>query len=89
MPAFTPPPPRGETRWKIAHSAMRTNRLDDFVLKSADKHSMILCADTACIIKRSDKLLAKAEKRLGLSFDSKHPKSPDFLPYLSLMREAQ
>jgi hypothetical protein len=89
VPAFTPPPPRGETRWKIAHSAMRMSGFADFALKSARKHRMILCAGTACIIKRSDKLLAKAEKRLGLSFDSKHPKSPDFLPYPSLMREAQ
>lgn len=88
MPAFTPPP-RGETRWKIARRAMRTSRLDGFVLKSVRKHRMILCVSTACIIKRSDKLLAKAEMRLGFSFDSKHPKSPDFLPYLSLMREAQ
>jgi bidirectional [NiFe] hydrogenase diaphorase subunit len=37
-----------------------------FSLKPPGKHTMTVCTGTACYIKGSDKLLASAEKRLGI-----------------------
>ena len=37
-----------------------------FSLKPPGKHTVTICAGTACYIKGSDKLLAAAEKRLGI-----------------------
>jgi bidirectional [NiFe] hydrogenase diaphorase subunit len=38
-----------------------------FSLKPPGKHTMTICAGTACYIKGSDKLIAAAEKQLGIS----------------------
>lgn len=38
-----------------------------FSLKPPGKHTMTLCAGTACYIKGTDKLIASAEKHLGLT----------------------
>lgn len=38
-----------------------------FSLKPPGKHTATICAGTACYIKGSDKLVAAAEKRLGIS----------------------
>lgn len=38
-----------------------------FSLKPPGKHTATVCAGTACYIKGSDKLMAAAEKRLGVS----------------------
>ena len=38
-----------------------------FSLKPPGKHTMTVCAGTACYIKGADKLIATAEKRLGIS----------------------
>jgi bidirectional [NiFe] hydrogenase diaphorase subunit len=38
-----------------------------FSLKPPGKHTITVCAGTACYIKGSDKLIAAAEKRLGIS----------------------
>jgi bidirectional [NiFe] hydrogenase diaphorase subunit len=38
-----------------------------FSLKPPGKHTMTICAGTACYIKGADKLVAAAEKRLGIS----------------------
>jgi len=40
-----------------------------FSLKPPGKHTATICAGTACYIKGSDKLVAAAEKRLGLPVD--------------------
>ncbi|MGA7244489.1 MAG: NAD(P)H-dependent oxidoreductase subunit E [Terracidiphilus sp.] len=37
-----------------------------FSLKPPGKHTMTICTGTACYIKGTDKLLASAEKRLGI-----------------------
>jgi bidirectional [NiFe] hydrogenase diaphorase subunit len=37
-----------------------------FSLKPPGKHTMTICAGTACYIKGSDKLIAAAEKHLGI-----------------------
>jgi bidirectional [NiFe] hydrogenase diaphorase subunit len=37
-----------------------------FSLKPPGKHTMTVCAGTACYIKGADKLMAAAEKRLGI-----------------------
>ena len=37
-----------------------------FSLKPPGKHTLTICAGTACYIKGADKLIAKAEKRLGI-----------------------
>lgn len=37
-----------------------------FSLKPPGKHTLTLCAGTACYIKGADKLIAAAEKRLGI-----------------------
>jgi bidirectional [NiFe] hydrogenase diaphorase subunit len=37
-----------------------------FSLKPPGKHTLTICAGTACYIKGSDKLVAAAEKRLGI-----------------------
>jgi bidirectional [NiFe] hydrogenase diaphorase subunit len=37
-----------------------------FSLKPPGKHTMTICAGTACYIKGSDKLLAAAQERLGI-----------------------
>jgi bidirectional [NiFe] hydrogenase diaphorase subunit len=38
-----------------------------FSLKPPGKHTMTVCAGTACYIKGADKLIAAAEKRLGIA----------------------
>ena len=38
-----------------------------FSLKPPGKHTMTICSGTACYIKGTDKLLAAAEKKLGIS----------------------
>ena len=38
-----------------------------FTLKPPGKHTVTVCAGTACYIKGADKLLAAAEKRLGIA----------------------
>jgi bidirectional [NiFe] hydrogenase diaphorase subunit len=38
-----------------------------FSLKPPGKHTVTVCAGTACYIKGADKLIATAEKRLGIS----------------------
>jgi bidirectional [NiFe] hydrogenase diaphorase subunit len=38
-----------------------------FSLKPPGKHTMTVCAGTACYIKGADKLIASAEKRLGIA----------------------
>ncbi|HWE83655.1 MAG TPA: NAD(P)H-dependent oxidoreductase subunit E [Terracidiphilus sp.] len=38
-----------------------------FSLKPPGKHTMTVCTGTACYIKGTDKLLAAAEKRLGIA----------------------
>jgi bidirectional [NiFe] hydrogenase diaphorase subunit len=38
-----------------------------FSLKPPGKHTMTVCAGTACYIKGSDKLVAAAEERLGIA----------------------
>ena len=40
-----------------------------FSLKPPGKHTMTLCAGTACYIKGADKLIAAAEKQLGIARD--------------------
>lgn len=44
-----------------------------FSLKPPGKHTMTICTGTACFIKGSDKLLAEAEKRLGISHGQTTP----------------
>ena len=38
-----------------------------FTLKPPGKHTLTVCAGTACYIKGADKLIAAAEKRLGIA----------------------
>jgi bidirectional [NiFe] hydrogenase diaphorase subunit len=38
-----------------------------FSLKPPGKHTLTICSGTACYIKGSDKLVAAAEKRLGIA----------------------
>ena len=44
-----------------------------FSLKPPGKHTMTICTGTACFIKGSDKLLAEAEKRLGIAHGQTTP----------------
>ncbi len=48
-----------------------------FSLKPPGKHTMTICAGTACYIKGSDKLMAAAEKRLGVSHGQTTNGRPD------------
>ena len=48
-----------------------------FSLKPPGKHTMTICAGTACYIKGSDKLIAAAEKRLGIPPWADHQRRPD------------
>ncbi len=48
-----------------------------FTLKPPGKHTMTVCAGTACYIKGADKLMAAAEKRLGIAPGPDHEGRPD------------
>ena len=48
-----------------------------FSLKPPGKHTVTVCAGTACYIKGADKLIAAAEKQLGIHAGADHEGWPD------------
>ncbi len=60
-----------------------------FSLKPPGKHTLTICAGTACYIKGSDKLVAAAEKRLGIVRRADHRRRENQPDDRSLCRRLQ